>query len=419
MSEPQANSEPPRSLRVFYAAGPGDVVGTYRHWCAGHDDPTQTHVTYSGQFFEACRAAGAIGYVMSSHPRTERVDDERFTVEHRPIAFADHGGLRYHLGQLWYGLRMIATIKRWRADVAVVATGTHWFVLRLLPWLGVKVVPTLHCTLWPKYKKVSRINRWLLRLAKPLFRRGAFAVLSASHDINQQLAALCGGAHRPVIDFLPYYKRDDFAGVAPVDPGRRPYRVLYAGRIERNKGVFDLLAIAESLRDAGRDDIVFDVCGDGGALGELRAAVEAKSLQQRFVTHGHCDRPTLRRLLGESHAVVVPTTTDFVEGFNQVVVEGVLAGRPVVTSGVCPAAAYVVPAVSLVPPDDADAYRAAIVRLADDAAHERSLRESCAAVQRQFYDDERNWAAALRTVLGAVNRGDVPKPVSWLVEPTV
>ena len=29
------------SLRVFYAAGPGDVIGTYRHWCEGRDDPHQ------------------------------------------------------------------------------------------------------------------------------------------------------------------------------------------------------------------------------------------------------------------------------------------------------------------------------------------------------------------------------------------
>ena len=58
-----ANAPPPqqprRAVRIFYAAGPGDIIGTYRHWSRGEYDPSQIHVTYSAQFFDVCRNIGA------------------------------------------------------------------------------------------------------------------------------------------------------------------------------------------------------------------------------------------------------------------------------------------------------------------------------------------------------------------------
>ena len=113
-----------RPLRIFYAAGPGDVVGTYRHWSAGRDDPSQVAVTYSAQFFDLCRSIGASGYVMSSHPRREVVREGAFRVEHRPIAFSKGPAALYHAGQLWSGLRMVASAARFRADAAVVSGGS-------------------------------------------------------------------------------------------------------------------------------------------------------------------------------------------------------------------------------------------------------------------------------------------------------
>jgi hypothetical protein len=54
------------TLRVLYAAGPGDVIGTYSYWVKGQDDPLQVSKTYSSQFYEVCRAIDAQAYVISS-----------------------------------------------------------------------------------------------------------------------------------------------------------------------------------------------------------------------------------------------------------------------------------------------------------------------------------------------------------------
>ncbi|HEX5242897.1 MAG TPA: glycosyltransferase family 4 protein, partial [Tepidisphaeraceae bacterium] len=225
--------------------------------------------------------------------------------------------------------------------------------------------------------------------------------LSLSNDITDQLTELIGTIQKPMEPFLPSYRREAFAGLdsAPLPP---PFRVFFAGRIERNKGVFDLLEIARRFSHEGRSDIEFDLCGEGGALPELRQQTEEAGLQSRFRCHGHLDKPRMREMYSQAHIVIAPTTTDFIEGFNKVVAEGILAGKPVITSSVCPALEYVVDGVVKVPPNDVQAYGDAIIRLHEDRTLYESKRRGCMASQEQFYDAERGWGAALKRMLNSL-----------------
>jgi glycosyltransferase involved in cell wall biosynthesis len=175
--------------------------------------------------------------------------------------------------------------------------------------------------------------------------------------------------------------------------------VFFAGRIERDKGVFDLLTIAKRFKAAGVDDVAFDVCGTGGAFEELKREVETAGVADRFLMHGYCNRPVMREKYCESHVVIVPTTTDFIEGFNQVVSEAVLAGRPVITSAVCPAIYYVRDAVVEVPVDDVQAYGDAILSLRNDRELYRRKVDACEPLKAQFYDESLGWGAALDKAL--------------------
>src|SRR5262249_15790298 len=149
----------------------------------------------------------------------------------------------YHLGQVWSSLRLIVSALVFRADVAVVSNGSgHWFPLTLLPLLGVQVVPSLHCVLWPKGRPPARVNRLGHPFNVPFLPRAALAILSASRDVGKQVAALTRGQHRPVVEFLPTYRPHAFDGAGAPSVPRRPFRVFFAGRVERNKGVFDLLS---------------------------------------------------------------------------------------------------------------------------------------------------------------------------------
>jgi glycogen(starch) synthase len=387
-----------RPLSILYAAGPGDVLGTYRYWKEGQDDPSQVSVTYSGQLYDVCRDLGARAYVIASCRTPGFLRDGLFTIRHRHVPFEDGPAPLYHLGQVWSGVRLLASALAFRADVAVVFNGTaHWFALALLPLFGVRVVPSLHCVLWPLGKPPAGVRRLVQKLDARFFARRADTILSASGDITRQVAEMTHGRHRPVVEFLPTYRPGSFETGEP--PAHRPFRVFFAGRIERNKGVFDLLAIAQRFAAAGRTDIELDLCGSGTALDELRRAAGEAELTDRFRCHGYCTRAFMRETYAKAHAVLVPTTSDFIEGFNQVVAEGVLSGRPVITSRVCPALEYVREAVVEVSVDDVQGYGDAILRLCDDPEFYEAKCRGCAGAQAQFYDVERGWGAALKKVL--------------------
>jgi glycogen synthase len=393
-----------RPLRLVYAAGPGDVVGTFRHWKEGRDDPSQVAITYSGQFYELCRELGAEAIIVSHCPRRDSASDEKLRVMNRPAPFHTMPGPLYMLGQVYKGLWLTARAVAFRADAVVVMSGMTWFSLALLPLFGIKVVPTLHAKLWQPTHPPRGINRVVWYLNGEFFRGAASAVIYISDGVLEQLTGLTGeyDPDAPVLyfNFVPTYREGSFqSGEEGRPPGTPPFRVLYAGRVEPDKGVFDLLGVARRFAAEGRLDVEFDLCGSGSALDELRRQAEAAGVAPRFRCHGHLDKPSMRRMYRECHTVVVPTTTDSVEGLNKVVIESVLAGRPVITSPMCPAIEYVREACVEVPADDVKAYGDAILKLAEDRGFYERKREKCEAAGAQFYEPQRSWGATFRRVL--------------------
>lgn len=410
-----------RPLRIFYAAGLGNVIGTFERWLEGRDDPTEVAITYSEQFFDTCAALNAEALVVASrlacYPRGTLAAG-RIRVVHRTNRWAYKRGLSYHFWQLWEGMRTLAAVVAFRADVALVSDGTcPWFVLRLLPRLGIAVIPTIHCIFYTgDSPRGGTLNRILRALDRPFWRRSAACALSVSLDITRQLATLSGGMHPPVFQFLPIYRERSFEGTAATPAERAPFRVLFAGRIERAKGVFALLEVAKRLRAGGRREIEFELCGAGSVLEELRGQVREAGVEGTFRLQGQLDRPTMLEMFRKSHVVIVPTIADAGEGLAKIVVEGVLASRPVIASSVCPAIDYVREAVVVVPADDVNGYHDAILSLCDDAHLYERKREACQHVQRQFYEYSRGWGAALAQALALAGGSDVRAPQSNLTQ---
>jgi glycosyltransferase involved in cell wall biosynthesis len=387
-------------MRLLYASGPGDTIGTFRLWLRGEDDPSVPDVAYSRQFFDVCKEAGAEAWVISSNPQVKTVEERGIRVEHRPVPGIESSGVTWHAGHVHYTRGLLRSALEFKADVAVISGhGTHWFPLKKFARHGIRVVACLHNTLWPMFRPPDLLGRLLLRWARPFFAQDCLAVLSHPGACVDQLAALTGGQSRPVIPFLPLYRPAMFEGIATRVEPASPFRVLFVGRIEREKGVYDLLEIARQFERAGRQDVEFDLCGTGSVLEALRADVAQAGLGERFRVRGHLQGEALRERFARCHAVVVPTRTTFTEGFNAVVCEAVLSGRPVITSRVCPALGSVAEAALEVPPDDVAGYRVAIERLAGDASLYAAKREACARLAAQFLDSKNSWGAGLSGIL--------------------
>ncbi|MBW4652874.1 MAG: glycosyltransferase [Kaiparowitsia implicata GSE-PSE-MK54-09C] len=388
------------SPRIIYMAGFGEVMGTYQYWSKGEDDPSQVSVTYSGQFYDVCRAIDAKALVIAFNERKMRFHDEAFTIEYWRLLTPSVSALTYHLNLVWNSFRLIFSALKFRASVVVVADGTvHWFLMAVLPLIGIQVIPSLHCVLWRKFTPLTQRKKIILGLGRHLFSKQCLATLVVSDEIADQVQEFTGAQHQPILRFSPIYRRQQFQSIPSPNDVRSPFRVLYVGRVEANKGVFDLLDMAGILRERGRTDIVFDLCGKGTALTQLREAAAHAGLEASFRCHGHCNKEVMRSMFSQSHVVIVPTKPDFVEGFNKVVVEGILSARPVITSAVCPALSYVKEGVVEAIADDIESYIDSILKLCDQLDFYAEKVRNCYALQDQFYDDSASWGTILASIL--------------------
>lgn len=391
------------AIRIFYAHdGPGDVIGTYRKWAEGDREVAgQVSVAFSAQFYDLCEALDAQAYVVSPNSRKDTLRDARFTIEHRPKPrLPRRGGLSFYLVEAWHALGLIRTCLRFRSRVAVVADSAVWPIWALARLFGVRIVAVLHCALWPagfrpagrKARLVQRVNRWF-------WENVADATLGVSSECIRQVRALAPDLRGPTVVGLSYFRKDFFDGVPAPTEDRTPFRVMFAGRIEENKGVFDVVRMAKALKQKMPDGLLWEMCGSGEAEAQLQAMVQAEGLSGLILLRGRLGPEQMAEAYGRSHAVVVPTTSDFAEGLNQVAIEAILAGRPLLSSRLCHALDLIGDAVVEVPPNDVAAYATAIRHLAEDREFYEQKRRACGPLSAPFYDRDKSWGCKLRELL--------------------
>ena len=390
------------ALRIVYLSGPVDGVDAFNRWKAGRKLAYfgASHLT---NFFELCSSLGATAYVITTlDTRYGRYRAENFVIENRPQP-TQLRGIFYHISNAFWLIKMLPAIFRFRPDVIVItAAQNYWFILAVLKLRRVKIIPAITCTLWPQFTPVRTSLKVLLWFNRIFFRHCVDAVMAVSGDIVAQVRKLLDGRVVPTTTFLPTYPRSQFSSFDSADFFNRPFRILFSGRVETNKGIYDLVEVAAMLDKRAPQQFYFDICGDGSELEALRRHIADLDMSSVIACHGFCNREKLSFLLQACHVVIVPTTTRFEEGFNKVCAEAILAGRPVITSAVCPALAYVMAAAIEAPPDDVAAYCEAIFALSNDRdLYEQKLR-ACRALQDQFYDVNNSWGARLRELLEKV-----------------
>ena len=223
------------------------------------------------------------------------------------------------------------------------------------------------------------MQRLVLRLTGRFLRQGAWAILSMSRAITRQVDELTGGTAWPDVRIA--------AGLSPgvvcrtfrrLRPNRTPFHVLYVGRIEADKGVFAGTGVGPPVRRGRPDRYRVRPVRGRRALEELRKKASELGSNRGSGLMAIASRAKLQEMYSAAHVVIVPTTAQFTEGFNQVMTEAVLSGRPVVTSDACPAVEYLPNTGVIVPTDDTDAYEKAVLRLCDDPAFYEAARANCA-----------------------------------------
>jgi glycosyltransferase involved in cell wall biosynthesis len=165
-------------------------------------------------------------------------------------------------------------------------------------------------------------------------------------------------------------------GIEP-DGVPRPFsadepRLLCVGRLIPIKGHIVLLrALAEAHRQV--PGLRLDIAGRGPLEPALRALAKELELEDAVRFLGHVS--PIQRAIEESAVVVVPSLG---EGFGMVALEAMERARPVIAAEIGGLGELVEDGVTglLVPPGDADALAAALVRLAGDLSGAAAMGEA-------------------------------------------
>ena len=383
---------------LVYIEGPGDIVEAFSKWKNQQDVLTETSRTFSSQVFDFCKNNQLNSLFISTFSEKKQAAFLNLSAENIPKKVFS-GGLGYHLSQCWYGLRIIGVCLKHRPRCLHITSGvTHWFMLAPLKLLGIKIFPQFHNTLWPKgFAPTGAKDKAILALTAWFLKHIADATICCSPEIRSQINQISDNPTYADIQFRAQFYRQNFENPpAPPAHNARPFNMVFAGRIERNKGIFDILSMAESLQSQA---VIFHICGGGPAEDELKIECAKRNLTSRVIIHGKLKRPELLAIYNQGHAVIVPTRSDFCEGLPMVAIEAILLGRPVITSRLSNALDVLTDAIVEAQPDDVQSYVLAIEKLMADNNFYTQKCQACNQYREPFLDGSQGLTKVLEQTL--------------------
>jgi glycogen(starch) synthase len=388
-----------RKIRIAYLSGPCDGPAVYHEW-SERQQQNYFGTDFMKQFLQLSDDLDAESYIITSHPNgcSERRYG-RFIFDNHPKPVGLKGVL-YHLAFLPWFARVVPKIVRFKPDVLIATENApYWFFLAPLRWFGIPIIPSFHPIPWPQYAPRKLSSRILWQLNRLLILKNLKTMVVISNAITQELGSLLGRdlRHIEILRHLPSYPRSQFESIPlPNIRLQPPFRIFFIGRVETNKGIYDLVEIARLLDQTRKGQFRFDICGTGGELENLRKRIIELGLQNVVSCHGFCDAQKVAMLLGLSHTVIVPSRSDFDAGYEMVCAEAILANRPLIASAVCPALEDLRDASIEVQPDNVDQYCQAIIRLSEDPEFYSQKLTACSSLHEPFYRSENSWATKIK-----------------------
>lgn len=230
-----------------------------------------------------------------------------------------------------------------------------WAAVRTGAARGVPVVSRVHGSDINEYMKHAGRRDLILEALE-----GSARVITVSEALRDILAAegverrkietVLNGVDRGI--FRPA-DREEASGRLSIKPGRR--RVLFAGNLERVKGVDLLIDAFARLGDPGAELVVL---GDGPERGRLESLARTKGLGDRVLFRGRVPLEETALWMSACDVFCLPSRN---EGTPNVILEALACGTPVVASrtggipGIVPGEGGI-----LFPPEDPAALAAAL-----------------------------------------------------------
>lgn len=214
------------------------------------------------------------------------------------------------------------------------------------------------------FSMLSKLIKWTLA--------GAGKVLTLSSAAKEELIKI--GLKEKLIGIYTYWvDQRRFSPVARETarnslgwPDR--FTILFAGRLIEKKGAGILLKAAEQLGE----EIVFVFAGEGPSEGIVRKA-SRELINVKYM--GRVDNNDLPVYYSAADIVCVPSKYD--EGFGRVILESLSCGTPVIASNKGGIPEALDETVGMLVEPDAQAFKAAILKLFYDREKLKALKDNC------------------------------------------
>lgn len=372
--------------RLMLVTGPGDVAGSHAHWQAGRNDPSIPSIAYSSQIYELSEALGAELTVLHETPATG-VDPARGRIRFRETPPPKGTGIGFHLADIAHALGIVARAAVSRSDLIILQRGAvHFWPYALARLFGCRVMVSMHNTLWPAHRRQTRRERLINRLNGWFFRR-TDGVVAVSDAARRQAISVAGPGHNGAIQQIPQYQSNLVHAWRPRPADRALEQLLYLGRIEEDKGVFDLLDAFAMVAPA-QPEMHLRIVGTGSDLARLRGAAGAlpHSIARRIEIPGPVSGAEVFDELADADLLVCPTTGQFAEGLAKTPIEAAIMGVPSLITSVVPVSELLGDAAVVVPADNVSAMAMVMTRLAQNPARLADMAEATAPCRDRLFD---------------------------------
>jgi len=170
-------------------------------------------------------------------------------------------------------------------------------------------------------------------------------------------------------------------------------QILYVGRMDHEKGVFDLLNCAQHLCSK-RSDLFFNFVGDGRDLTKLKQKSKKMGLEDRVTFTGQLDRDKLVQMYQDADLFVFPS---YHEGLPTVLLEAMSCGLPIIATDVRGNGDVIVNGENgiLVPPKSPNELAESILSLVDDERYKCVLGKNA----RNTIEAKYTWNAVAKNIV--------------------
>ncbi len=152
-------------------------------------------------------------------------------------------------------------------------------------------------------------------------------------------------------------------------PNKREFKnnkinILYAGRIDREKGVFDLIECAKSICNQ-RSDVSFIIAGYGRDINKMKQKIKKIRLEEKFKFLGQIKKNQMIKLYQNSSLFILPS---YHEGLPTVLLEAMSCGLPIIATDVRGNRELISDGENglLIPPNDPKKMAETIINLLED-----------------------------------------------------